>query len=69
MIVVVVSAASTYPYALTYGDVSHHLFTDELAQEARLVALRRKVAAHAEPQLDPVLPVEFRRAQREARPG
>ena len=37
--------------ALTYGDVSHHHFTDEIAQDMRLVTLRRKVEVHAEPKL------------------
>jgi 2-methylcitrate dehydratase PrpD len=35
--------------ALTYGDVSHHHFTDALASDAKLVGLRRKVEATAEP--------------------
>ena len=37
--------------ALTYGDVSHHHFTDALANDAALVALRRKVHPIVDPKL------------------
>jgi len=45
------SAQHAVALALTYGDVSHHHFTDALACDAKLAGLRRKVEVAAEPAL------------------